>query len=265
MQRIAHPQDEREAPFAADCRSDVDKARLQDVLAEKGRVSEAPAAGLPCSSGVRCLAPARLRRCWPAEIDPCHNAQRPPQTELRKRIQETAGTRVRYGDRRIHVLLRREGWEVNAKRVYQLYVWKGLQIRTRRPKRNVAATPRLDRKPPIAPNDVRAKDFLSDCPKPTCPACGPVARSSCRTPHRAGPSQRPFRDTGWSGRADPVRGGRPDDRCRRMHQRAQAGVVPHLCQRGCVSLEPVGWCSRPLAPKPASALAACAGVQRQSR
>ncbi len=36
-------------------------------------------------------------------------------------MQEIAETRVRYGYRRIHVLLRREGWDVNAKRVYRLY------------------------------------------------------------------------------------------------------------------------------------------------
>jgi len=42
------------------------------------------------------------------------------QAELTDRIKEIAATRVRYGYRRIHVLLRREGWRVNAKRVYRL-------------------------------------------------------------------------------------------------------------------------------------------------
>jgi transposase InsO family protein len=36
-------------------------------------------------------------------------------------MKEIAATRVRYGYRRIHVLLRREGWPVNSKRVYRLY------------------------------------------------------------------------------------------------------------------------------------------------
>ena len=40
------------------------------------------------------------------------------QADLKKRIKEIAETRVRYGYRRIHVLLRREGWHVNAKRIY---------------------------------------------------------------------------------------------------------------------------------------------------
>lgn len=53
----------------------------------------------------------------------------PTQADLKKRIKEIAETRVRYGYRRIHVLLRREGWPVNAKRVYRLYRELGLQLR----------------------------------------------------------------------------------------------------------------------------------------
>jgi putative transposase len=37
------------------------------------------------------------------------------------RIRERAASRVRYGYRRLHVLLRRGGWAVNLKRVYRLY------------------------------------------------------------------------------------------------------------------------------------------------
>jgi transposase InsO family protein len=76
-----------------------------------------------------------------------------------KRIREIAETRVRYGYRRIHVLLQREGLAVNHKRVYRLYVEEGLQIRTKRPKRKVAAKVRSDRKPPSAPNEVWAIDL----------------------------------------------------------------------------------------------------------
>ena len=81
---------------------------------------------------------------------------------MRKRIREIAETRVRYGYRRVHVLLQREGWDVNHKRVYRLYVEEGLQIRNKRPKRKVSAKPREDRKAPQAPNEVWAMDFLSD-------------------------------------------------------------------------------------------------------
>lgn len=47
--------------------------------------------------------------------------------------------RVRYGYRRIHVLLRREGWRVNAKRVWRLYREMGLQLRNKSPQRLVQA------------------------------------------------------------------------------------------------------------------------------
>ena len=50
-----------------------------------------------------------------------YRGRRADQAELKKRMREIAETRVRYGYRRIHVLLRREGWDVNAKRIYRLY------------------------------------------------------------------------------------------------------------------------------------------------
>jgi putative transposase len=50
-----------------------------------------------------------------------YRSRRPEQAPLRKRIGEIAETRMRYGYRRIAVLLRREGWRVNVKRVCRLY------------------------------------------------------------------------------------------------------------------------------------------------
>ena len=47
------------------------------------------------------------------------------------RQRELAGSRVPYGYRRPAVLLQREGWELNAKRVYCLYVEEGLIVPTR--------------------------------------------------------------------------------------------------------------------------------------
>jgi putative transposase len=54
---------------------------------------------------------------------------------------------MRYGYRRIHVLLRREGWNVNPKRIYRLYQELGLQLRNKTPKRRVNAKLRSDRRP----------------------------------------------------------------------------------------------------------------------
>ncbi len=50
-----------------------------------------------------------------------YRSQADPQHDLRLRVRELAAVRVRYGYRRIHVLLRREGWPVNHKRVYRIY------------------------------------------------------------------------------------------------------------------------------------------------
>jgi len=46
--------------------------------------------------------------------------KRDEQAALRMRIKEMAAVRVRYGYRRNHVLLQREGWQVNHKRVYRI-------------------------------------------------------------------------------------------------------------------------------------------------
>ena len=63
-----------------------------------------------------------------------YRTRRDPQVELRMRLKELAAARVRYGYRRLHVLLRREGWPVNAKRVHRLYREEGLSIRPKIPK-----------------------------------------------------------------------------------------------------------------------------------
>ena len=81
---------------------------------------------------------------------------------MTKHIREIAETRVRYGYRRVHVLLQREGRNVNHKRVYRLYVEEGLQIRNKHSKRKVTAKLREDREAPEGPNEVWSMDFLSD-------------------------------------------------------------------------------------------------------
>ena len=84
------------------------------------------------------------------------------QAELRQRIKDIAASRVRYGYRRIHILLKREGWDVNAKRVYRLYKEEGLQLRNKTPKRKVKAKLREGRAEPVRRNDVWAMDFVHD-------------------------------------------------------------------------------------------------------
>ena len=91
-----------------------------------------------------------------------YRSSRDEQVVLRKRMREIALVRVRYGYRRIHVLLRREGWRVNHKRVQRLYREEGLNLRARRPRQHVMAAHRLDRNGPTAADQVWSMDFVSD-------------------------------------------------------------------------------------------------------
>ena len=99
----------------------------------------------------------RACRALPVERSTYHyRSRRAGQAELTERIKEIAATRVRYGYRRIHVLLRRDGWQVNPKRVYRLYRELGLQLRNKTPKRRVKAKLRDDRRPATRSNETWA-------------------------------------------------------------------------------------------------------------
>jgi putative transposase len=91
-----------------------------------------------------------------------YRPRRDPQVELRMRLKELAAARVRYGYRRLHVLLRREGWPVNAKRIHRLYREEGLAIRSKVPKRKRAWRYRQSRPALEAANEVWAMDFMAD-------------------------------------------------------------------------------------------------------
>lgn len=68
---------------------------------------------------------------------------------------------VATGYRRVHVLLRREGWQVNHKRVYRLYRLQGLSLRLKTRKKRVSGV-RAVQPAPIAPNQRWSMDFMSD-------------------------------------------------------------------------------------------------------
>lgn len=91
-----------------------------------------------------------------------YKSRRPGQAGLQQRIKEIAQTRVRYGYRRVHVLLRREGWAVNVKREYRLYLEMGLQLRNKTPKQRGKAKLREDRRAPQRANETWAMDFVHD-------------------------------------------------------------------------------------------------------
>lgn len=83
-----------------------------------------------------------------------YRSRRDPQAPLRGRLKKLAEARVRYGCRRLHVLLRREGWDINHKRMYRLYGEEGLSIRTRTPRRRRACRYRSGRAEAGGANDV---------------------------------------------------------------------------------------------------------------
>jgi putative transposase len=91
-----------------------------------------------------------------------YRSRRRGQAVLEARIKEICTTRVRYGYRRVHVLLRREGWSINHKRTRRLYNALGLQLRNKVPRRRVKAALRADRTPPSRCNEVWAMDFVHD-------------------------------------------------------------------------------------------------------
>jgi len=81
--------------------------------------------------------------------------------QLGGRIAELAAARRRFGYRRIHALLRREGSQANHKRVYRLYRLAGLAVARRRKRVRVA----VEREPlllPSGPNEVWSMDFVMD-------------------------------------------------------------------------------------------------------
>jgi putative transposase len=81
---------------------------------------------------------------------------------LRARLRELAEERRRWGYRRLHVLLKREGWKVNSKRVYRIYVEEKLIVRRRRRRRRICAQARVLLAAPVRPNQTWTMDFLHD-------------------------------------------------------------------------------------------------------
>jgi putative transposase len=75
-------------------------------------------------------------------------------------LRELAGSRVRYGYRRLTVLLKREGWEVNAKRIYRLYTEEGLIVRTQK-RRERAQRQRVASGQAIGANQKWSMDFVA--------------------------------------------------------------------------------------------------------
>lgn len=86
--------------------------------------------------------------------------QRPEDKILRARLRELAETRQRFGYRRLQVMLQREGWQVNHKRVYRLYVEEKLGLRRKRGRKRAGVRQPLPE--PTGANQVWSVDFVTD-------------------------------------------------------------------------------------------------------
>lgn len=90
-----------------------------------------------------------------------YKSTRPDDKELKERLTALAAQKRRYGYRRLHVLLCREGWTLNCKRTYRVYHAAGLMVRRRKRKR-IAGVERQVQVIAQAPNHSWSMDFVSD-------------------------------------------------------------------------------------------------------
>jgi putative transposase len=92
-----------------------------------------------------------------------YRRRRSEDPRLRERLRELAAARRRFGYRRLKVLLQREGFQVNHKRVYRLYVEEKLGLRRKRGRRRMpTAAARLPLKLPLRSDQVWTMDFTQD-------------------------------------------------------------------------------------------------------
>lgn len=90
-----------------------------------------------------------------------YQSVRPDDQTLRERMRAIAHERRRFGYRRIHIMLRREGITVNHKKLYRLYREERLAVAKRRGRKRAIGT-RLPMLVPALPNTRWSLDFVSD-------------------------------------------------------------------------------------------------------
>ena len=86
---------------------------------------------------------------------------RSPDAALRSRLKDLSSQRRRFGYRRLHVLLKREGWHMNRKKLYRIYREEGLTVRKRGGRKRAMGT-RAPMALPQGPNQRWSLDFVSD-------------------------------------------------------------------------------------------------------
>lgn len=105
------------------------------------------------------------RACRLADVQPAtwyYRSQARDTTALRMRIREIAQARPRFGYVRIWIMLRREGWKDNKKRVHRLYRLEGLQVRMRNRRKKRLSLHRGEVSRPTGRNQHWSMDFVRD-------------------------------------------------------------------------------------------------------
>lgn len=103
-------------------------------------------------------------RCELVDIAPRvyrYQSTRSDDTEVRRRLVELSAQRRRFGYRRLHILLKREGWDLNWKKLYRIYKEERLTVRKRGGRKRALGT----RAPMAIPQDRNQRwplDFVSD-------------------------------------------------------------------------------------------------------
>lgn len=90
-----------------------------------------------------------------------YSLKRPHDEPLRLWLRQLSHERHRFGYRRLHVLLKREGLQINHKKVYRIYCQENLQIRKRKSRKKVPSS-RGSLQKSTRPNEHWALDFVSD-------------------------------------------------------------------------------------------------------
>jgi len=107
---------------------------------------------------------SQRRACDLVGLDPKtyrYASRRPDDTAVRMRLKELAQQRRRFGYRRLHILLRREGVELNHKKLFRLYREERLTVKKRGGRKRAFGT-RAPMTLPQGPNQRWSLDFVSD-------------------------------------------------------------------------------------------------------
>ena len=111
----------------------LDKVMLQDI-GQKNLTPVKQRAAMRYLTGRYAVSTRRACRVVPTTRSSVfYRSRKDPVTALRQRMRELAQARVRFGHRRLRVLLLREGWTVGTERFYRVYREEGLALRRKRP------------------------------------------------------------------------------------------------------------------------------------